>query len=156
MLTRRLILLIIFSFFSCNQDKVFNKYKTIPNQWDKDSLITFEFDLKSNLYNTFVNVITDQSYKFNNLFLIISIQDSLRIIMKDTIEYRMADSKGKLLGKKLINTFQNELIHKESVKFESGKYTVSIQHAMRKINQINGLKLLNGIINIGYSFEEQK
>ena len=56
----------------------------------------------------------------------------------------------------ILNTFHNELIHKESVKFESGKYLISIQHAMRKINQINGLKLLDGIINIGYRIEKKK
>jgi hypothetical protein len=33
---------------------------------------------------------------------------------------------------------------------------ISIQHAMRKINQINGLKLLDGIINIGYRIEKEK
>ena len=46
MLTRVLIVLIIFSFFSCGQDRIFDSYKTIPNQWDKDSLIMFEFDCK--------------------------------------------------------------------------------------------------------------
>ena len=156
MLTRGLIALIMFSFFSCDQDRVFDKYETIPNQWDKDSLIMFEFDLKSSSYNSFINVRTDQSYKFNNLFLIITIQDSLKTIMIDTLEYKMADSNGKLLGRKVLNTFHNELIHKESTKFERGKYLISIQHAMRKINQINGLKLLDGIINIGYRIEKEK
>jgi len=52
MLTRGLLALIVFSFFSCDQDRVFDNYKTIPNQWDKDSLIMFEFDLKSSSYNS--------------------------------------------------------------------------------------------------------
>ena len=149
-------MLITFSFFSCGQDEIFDNYKTIPNQWDKDSLIVFEVDLKSSSYNTFINVRTDQSYRFNNLFLIVTVHDSVKIIMKDTLEYKMANSNGKLLGKKFLNTFQNKLVHKESAKFESGKYLFTIQHAMRKINQINGLKLLDGIINIGYRIEKEK
>ncbi len=156
MLIRALIVLITFSFFSCGQDEIFDNYKTIPNQWDKDSLIVFEVDLKSSSYNTFINVRTDQSYRFNNLFLIVTVQDSVKTIMKDTLEYKMANSNGKLLGKKFLKTFQNKLVHKESTKFESGKYLVTIQHAMRKINQINGLKLLDGIINIGYRIEKEK
>jgi gliding motility-associated lipoprotein GldH len=156
MLIRALIVLITFSFFSCGQDEIFDNYKTIPNQWDKDSLIVFEVDLKSSSYNTFINVRTDQSYRFNNLFLIVTVQDSVKTIMKDTLEYKMANSNGKLLGKKFLNTFQNKLVHKESAKFESGKYLFTIQHAMRKINQINGLKLLDGIINIGYRIEKEK
>ena len=156
MLIRGLIVLITFSFFSCDQDEIFDNYKTIPNQWDKDSLIVFEVDLKSSSYNTFINVRTDQSYRFNNLFLIVTVQDSVKTIMKDTLEYKMANSNGKLLGKKFLKTFQNKLVHKESTKFESGKYLVTIQHAMRKINKVSGLKLLDGIINIGYRIEKEK
>ena len=156
MLIRVLIVLIAFSFFSCGQDEIFDNYKTIPNQWDKDSLIFFEVDLKPSSYNTFINVRTNQSYRFNNLFLIVTVQDSVKTIMKDTLQYKMANSNGKLLGKKFLNTFQNKLVHKENAKFESGKYLVTIQHAMRKINQINGLKLLEGIINIGYRIEKEK
>lgn len=156
MLIRGLIVLITLSFFSCDQDRIFDNYTTIQNQWDKDSLIIFEVDLKSSPYNTFINVRTDQSYRFNNLFLIVTVEDSVKTIMKDTLEYKMANSNGKLLGKKFLNTFQNKLVHKESTKFESGKYLVTIQHAMRKINHINGLKLLDGIINIGYRIEKEK
>ena len=156
MLIRGLIVLITLSFFSCDQDRIFDNYTTIQNQWDKDSLIIFEVDLKSSSYNTFINVRTDQSYRFNNLFLIVTVEDSVKTIIKDTLQYKMANSNGKLLGKKFLNTFQNKLVHKESTKFESGKYLVTIQHAMRKINQINGLKLLDGIINIGYRIEKEK
>ena len=76
--------------------------------------------------------------------------------MKDTLEYKMANSDGKLLGKKFLNTYENKLVHKESAKFENGKYLVTIQHAMRKINKVSGLKLLDGIINIGYRIEKEK
>ena len=156
MLIRALIVLITFSFLSCSQDEIFDNYKNIPNQWNNDSLIVFEFDLKSSSYNTFINVRTEQSYRFNNLFLIVTVHDSTKIIMKDTLEYKMANSNGKLLGKKFLNTFQNKLVHKESAKFENGKYLVTIQHAMRKINKVSGLKLLDGIINIGYRIEKEK
>ena len=155
MLTRAIILLIFFGFFSCDQNQVFDKYQTIPNQWNKDSLINFNFDLQANTYNTFVNVRTDKTYKFNNLFLIVTVSDSTQIIIKDTLEYRMADSKGILLGNQSLNTYENKLWHKENMAFEKGKYEISIQHAMRKINQIDGLKLLDGIINIGYRIEKE-
>ena len=146
---------IFFGFLSCDQNKVFDNYQTISNQWNKDSLINFNFDLKADRYNTFVNVRTDKNYKFNNLFLIVTVSDSTQVILKDTLEYKMADSKGMLLGNRLLNTFENKLWHKKSMIFEKGKYTVSIQHAMRKINQINGLKSLGGIINIGYRIEKE-
>jgi hypothetical protein len=68
MLSRVLILLILFGFFSCDQNRVFDKYQSIPNQWSKDSLVKFEFDLKANSYNTFINIRKDKNYKFNNLF----------------------------------------------------------------------------------------
>ena len=156
MLTRGVILLIFFGFFSCDQNRLFDKYQTIPNQWDKDSLINFDFDLEADTYNTFINVRTDKTYKFNNLFLIVTVSDSTQTVIKDTLEYKMADSKGMLLGKQFLNTYENKLWHKENLVFEKGKYTISIQHAMRKINQIDGLKLLDGIINIGYRIEKDR
>ena len=131
MLTRGVILLIFFGFFSCDQNRLFDKYQTIPNQWDKDRLINFDFDLEADTYNKFINVRTDKTYKFNNMFLIVTVSDSIKIIIKDTLEYKMADSKGALLGDRLINTFENKLLHKERMVFEKGKYTISIQHAMR-------------------------
>ena len=73
MLSRVLILLILFGFFSCDQNRVFDKYQSIPKQWSKDSLVEFEFDLKANSYNTFINIRTDKKYKFNNLFLIVAL-----------------------------------------------------------------------------------
>jgi len=155
MLTRGVILLIFFGVFSCDQNKLFDKYQAIPNQWDKDSLIDFNFDLQADTYNTFINVRIDKNYKFNNLFLIVTVSDSTKVIVKDTLEYKMTNSKGSLLGDRLINTFENKLWHKERVFFERGKHKISIQHAMRKINQIDGLKLLDGIINIGYRIEKE-
>jgi hypothetical protein len=60
----------------------------------------------------------------------------------------MANKNGKLLGKKLLNTYNSKLWHKEDLKLKKGSYTVSIKHAMRKINQINGISKLEGITNI--------
>ena len=68
MLSRVLILLILFGFFSCDQNRVFDKYQSIPNQWSKDSLVKFEFDLKANSYNTFINIRTDKTISLITYF----------------------------------------------------------------------------------------
>jgi gliding motility-associated lipoprotein GldH len=48
----------------------------------------------------------------------------------------------------------NKLWYKEAVQFsEPGEYQIKIKHAMRKAGQINTLPKLEGIEEIGFSYE---
>ena len=67
----------------------------------------------------------------------------------------MANKNGKLLGQKFLNVYDNKLWHKKNLKLKKGTYNVSIRHAMRKINQINGIDKLEGIVNVGYRIEKK-
>ena len=74
--------------------------------------------------------------------------------IKDTLEYRMAEPTGKLLGTGITDTKENKLWYKESVVFnESGEYVVHIQHAMRESGKVNGVTNLEGITDIGFRVE---
>jgi len=142
-------------FFSCDNNKIFDQYQNINTYWDKERSVDFSFDLEDKSYNTFINLRVDNNYVYNNIFLIVSISDSLKTFSIDTLEFSMANKNGKLLGKKLLNTYNSKLWHKEDLKLKKGSYTVSIKHAMRKINQINGIDKLEGIVNVGYRIEKK-
>ena len=74
--------------------------------------------------------------------------------IKDTLEYKMADPTGKLLGSGLTDIKENKLWYKEQVIFkESGNYKVNIQHAMRENGKVNGVVELEGITDIGFRIE---
>lgn len=149
-------------FCSCDSNRVFDEYKSVPNQWHKDSIISFNVtppDSISN-YNLFVNLRNTNNYKYSNLFLIVEMDYPNGKIEKDTLEYKMAEPNGKLLGTGFTDVKENKLWYKgykEPFVFkESGEYKINIQHAMRQNGQVNGIDNLEGITDIGFRIEKAK
>ena len=142
--------------FSCDSNVEFLKYNSVNGVWHKDSLQEFSFELnETNEYNTFVNLRINEEYKFSNIFLITTLKDSLNILSKDTLQFKLADKSGKFVGKKRINLVDNKLLHKKQLKLEGNKkYFLSIEHAMRVINKVGGLENLEGVTDIGYKIEK--
>lgn len=142
--------------FSCDSNVEFLKYNSVNGVWHKDALQEFSFELnETNEYNTFVNLRINEEYKFSNIFLITTLKDSLNILSKDTLQFKLADKSGKFVGKKRINLVDNKLLHKKQLKLERNKkYFLSIEHAMRVINKVGGLENLQGVTDIGYKIEK--
>ena len=142
--------------FSCDSNVEFLKYNSVNGVWHKDALQEFSFELnETNEYNTFVNLRINEEYKFSNIFLITTLKDSLNILSKDTLQFKLADKSGKFVGKKRINLVDNKLLHKKQLKLEGNKkYFISIEHAMRVINKVGGLENLQGVTDIGYKIEK--
>lgn len=141
---------------SCDSKRVFDEYNSVPNKWHKDSIVTFKINPPDtvNSYNLFVNLRNTNAYKYNNLFLIVEMKFPHGRTVKDTLEYRMADATGKLLGFGLTDVKENKLWYKEAVVFnEAGEYTVNIQHAMRENGKVSGVVELEGITDIGFRVE---
>lgn len=141
---------------SCDSNQVFDVYKSVPNKWHKENVINFNVTPPDSIkpYNLFVNIRNTNSYKYNNLFLIVEMEFPHGKTVKDTLEYRMADPTGKLLGTGLTDIKENKLWYKEQVVFkESGDYKVNIQHAMRENGKVNGVLELEGITDIGFRIE---
>jgi len=141
---------------SCDSNSVYDTYKPVPNIWHKDSIVSFKVNPpdSTNAYNLFVNLRNRNSYKYNNLYLIVEMVFPHGKIIKDTLEYKMAEPNGKLLGKSLTDIKENKLWYKERVVFnEIGEYTVNIEHAMRENGKVNGVIELEGVTDIGFRIE---
>jgi gliding motility-associated lipoprotein GldH len=151
----KILLITSFFVFSCESNIEYIQYNSIENQWDKDSIQNFVFELAdTKKYNTYINLRINKDYPFSNIFLITTLTDSLSVLSKDTLNFKIADKSGKFLGKKRVNIIENSLIHKEKIELEKNKkYSVSIQHAMRVINKVSGLKSLDGVVDVGYKIE---
>ncbi|WP_110474237.1 gliding motility lipoprotein GldH [Winogradskyella epiphytica] len=157
-----LFLIVISGFlcFSCDSNAVFDSYKSVPNQWHKDSIASFKFEAPDtiNNYNLYVNLRNTDDYKFNNLFLIVELNYPNGKAVTDTLEYKMAAPSGELLGTGFTDHKENKLWfrgYKEPFVFnEEGDYTINIQHAMRKNGDVNGLEYLEGITDIGFRVEQ--
>ena len=141
---------------SCDSKRVYDQYKSVPNAWNKDSIVSFKINPPDSIkpYNLFVELRNTSTYKYSNIFLIVEMVFPHGKTVKDTLEYRMADPSGKFLGTGLMDVKENKLWYKEDVVFnESGEYTVNIQHAMRENGKVNGVIDLEGITDIGFRIE---
>ena len=159
MLKNRILLFILLCsliIVSCDSNSVYDNYKSIPNSWNKDSIVSFKVNPpdSTNTYNLFVNLRNTNTYKYSNLFLIVEMVFPFGKTIKDTLEYKMAEPSGKLLGEGYMDIKENKLWYKQGFVFkESGEYTVNIQHAMRENGKVNGVVELEGITDIGFRIE---
>ena len=67
----------------------------------------------------------------------------------------MADVDGKFLGEGLTDLKENVLEFKSNVIFPTtGTYNISIQQAMRKSGEIDGITSLKGVTDVGIQIEK--
>jgi gliding motility-associated lipoprotein GldH len=157
---RKLSVIIIVSLItlSCNDSTVFDIYKPISKtQWHKDSIISFDFNPIDTISTNsiYINLRNNNDYQYSNLFLIVGIDFPNNFSVIDTLEYEMADVEGKFLGSGFTDLKENKLEYKSNVVFPStGTYNISVQHAMRKSGDIEGISLLQGITDVGLRIEK--
>jgi gliding motility-associated lipoprotein GldH len=153
-----LFVLVIFSLISCDNKSIFDEYKSVENSWNKDSIITFKLpklETEKN-YTLFVNVRDNNDYPFDNLFLIISLEQPNKKMLVDTLEYKMANPDGSLMGEGFTDIKESKLFYKEKTTFKlKGDYKIHIQQAVRQTGKIAGMDNLKGITEIGFRIESE-
>lgn len=150
-----LLFLMLLLLISCDEKRVFDEYKSVENNWKKDSIVTFSFNQKdtTSAYNLFVNIRNNNEYPFSNLFLIVSLQQPGGLTKVDTLQYEMANPDGTLLGQGLSDIKENKLFYKEKLKFKKiGIHKISIQQAVRKTGTISN-QSLQGVLDVGFRIE---
>lgn len=158
MLKKLTFILGIIIFISCNSNSgnVFTEYKNIGKGWEKNEKVEFLFQAPDtvNVYNIFLNLRNDESYPFSNLFLIVNLSLPNNETVSDTLEYRMAEPDGEWLGEGF-SLKENKLWYKENVTFPTeGECKLTVEHAMRKNSNIEGIQVLNGITDVGVEIEK--
>ncbi|MCX6173058.1 MAG: gliding motility lipoprotein GldH [Flavobacterium sp.] len=153
-----LFILLLFFVLSCDKKRVFDDYKSVGKNWNKDSIVTFDLpklDPKK-AYNLYVNVRDNDEYPFNNLFLIVSLEQPNRKVQVDTLEYQMTNPDGTLLGEGFSDIKENKLFYKDKVSFtQKGLYKIHIKHAVRQTGKIEGVATLPGISDVGFRIESK-
>ncbi len=151
-----LFVLLLFLVLSCDKKRVFDDYKSVGNAWHKDSVVTFELPKldATKAYNMYVNIRDNDDYPFNNLFLIVSLEQPNHKVKVDTLEYQMTNPDGTLLGDGFSDIKENKLFYKENERFtQKGVYKIHIKHAVRQTGKIEGLPTLPGITDVGFRIE---
>jgi gliding motility-associated lipoprotein GldH len=142
---------------SCDKKRIFDDYKKVGQVWHKDSIVSFSVEQKDTVakHNLYINIRNNKDYPFNNLFLIVEMNQPDKKTIVDTLEYQMAEPDGTLMGKGLTDTKDNKLFYKENFVFpKSGNYQVNIQQAVRKSGKIEGVIALEGVTDVGLRIEK--
>lgn len=147
---------VFLGFLSCSSSTVESDSWSLPGVWDEKEQIAFKIENVDTLspYNVFINIRNTNNYRYNNLFLITSLEHPNGKVITDTLEYRMANPDGSWLGTGIGSVKENKLWYKEKLNFsESGTYTLYIDHAVRNNGEVDGVTKLEGITDVGYSIE---
>lgn len=154
-----IVFIMALTLYACDSNQVFDEYKSVPNQWPKNEVISFNVTPpdSTKTYNLFINIRNTNAYKYSNLFLIVDMDFPHGKTITDTLEYQMAKPNGQLLGTGFTDVKENKLWYKEAVKFEeAGTYKINIQQAMRNNGDVNGVDNLEGITDVGFRIEPTK
>jgi len=147
-----LILMVLLSTISCDPKTVFDNFIGIEKAgWNKDSVKIFSVVVNDTLinHNIYLNLRNRTTYPFSNIWLFIGIQSPDGEILKDTVQYALADTSGKWLGEGFSGIKDNRFLYRGNVYFpRRGTYVFSVRHGMRQ-------ELLTGISDIGFRVEKK-
>ena len=152
-----LVLFAMLLLVSCDKKRVFDQYKTVGDAWQKDSIASFTYNNQDTTerYDLFLNLRSNNDYQFNNIFLIVLMEAPGGLTKIDTLQYKMADEDGKLMGEGFSDVKESKLFYKEKYKFSAiGDYKIGIQQAVRQSGKVAGEKELKGITEVGFRIEK--
>lgn len=142
---------------SCSDNKIaFAEYSNLKDGWNVEEPVDFNFKAPDTLnrYDLFINLRNDERFSFSNIFLIVNMEFPDGKVIADTLEYEMARPSGEWLGKGFTDLKESKLWYKEAVRFpDTGSYKLEIHHAMRKNGNVEGVRSLQGITDVGISVE---
>lgn len=147
-----ILLVICVCINACTSIDVYFQYSTLPDTgWNKDSVYHFNVDINdiSAAYNVYVNVRNRGDYPHQNLWLFIKTMAPDSVIKSDTINFYLADQRGKWLGSGIGSVYDMPVLYEQEVKFtKPGSYQFSITHGMRD-------SILAGVNDIGLRIEKK-
>jgi gliding motility-associated lipoprotein GldH len=146
------ITIVMFS-YGCNSGVSFADSVSIPSEeWTLENVPHFEADISDtiSLQNIFFTLRTGSSYPFKNIYLFVTTTSPAGKIISDTLQYIIADDKGRWYGKGFGDIHELKLPFKQGVYFPvKGTYSFKIRHGMRT-------ETLKGVYDIGLRIEKIK
>ena len=132
---------------SCDHNVVYSEYRSLPFcGWDADSSLVFTPDITDTLsvYDVLLHVRHTQNYPYQNMWLFLDTPAG-----RDTIEFYLADQRGRWLGNGFGNIKEMPVLYATSVRFpHTGEYQYVIRQGMRE-------ECLHGVQDVGLTIEKQ-
>lgn len=151
-----LSLLTVGFIFSCSKPTFFMNYKDFNGHWPVYEKVLFTLDKGTeNPVNLMIYIRNNKQYPYSNLFLIAKLKTGDSLLLCDTLEYAMADARGKWLGKGFLEVKESKLWWRENYQLPAVEnINVQLEHALRSNNSEQGLDNLEGIVGVGFAVEE--
>ncbi len=134
---------------SCGSRTIYSEYQSLPiTGWEADSTLQFTFSITDTLaaYDMLIHVRHTQQYPYQNMWLFVE-GVTPTLAKADTIEFYLADQRGKWLGNGWGNLREMPVLYMQQVTFPTaGEYTCRIQQGMRD-------ECLRGVNDIGLTVE---
>jgi gliding motility-associated lipoprotein GldH len=147
------ILIFFLLLISCNKRVVYTNSQAMPQElWKLMDVASFKVPITDTLSsnNVIITIRNGSSYPFRNIFLFVSTTSPDGKKITDTLQYNLADEKGKWNGRGFGDIHELNLPYKSNVFFPlKGTYEFKIQHGMRIEN-------LKGVYDIGLRIEKIK
>jgi len=131
-------------------------YKDFNGHWPVYEKVLFTLDKGiENPVNLMIYIRNNKQYPYSNLFLIAKLKTGDSLLLCDTLEYAMADARGKWLGKGFLEVKESKLWWRENYQLPAVEnINVQLEHALRSNNSEQGLDNLEGIVGVGFAVEE--
>lgn len=133
---------------SCTRGTIYSHYEPLPLEgWEADSVLSYEFAVADTLsaYDIVLNLRHSENYPNQNFWVFASLWRDSVCISSDTLDYFLADQRGRWLGNGFGSRRDMPMLYKRSLRFPlSGDYRICLQHGMRE-------PLLRGVSDMGVS-----
>lgn len=144
------ILLLIWQLCACNDKLIYTDSIAMPGEeWDLENAALFRPEITDTTTsnNIYLNIRTGSSYPFRNIWFFVTTTSPGGRSITDTLQYMLADEKGKWYGRGSGNIHELYLRFKTNVYFpKKGIYLFNISHGMR-------VEKLKGVYDIGLKIE---
>jgi gliding motility-associated lipoprotein GldH len=155
-INRHSLILVLTSFvvlLSCNNNVVYTDSRPMSGKkWELMYIPSFSVPIIDTLNsnNVIFTIRTGSSYPFRNIYLFVKTTSPDGKFITDTLQYYLADEKGKWYGKGFGDIHELNLPYKSNVFFPlKGIYQFNIQHGMRTED-------LNGVYDFGLRIEKSR
>lgn len=136
---------------SCNSNVIYtDSFVLAEKTWRLLDIPAFKIPITDTLNsnNVFFTIRTGSSYPFRNIYLFVTTMSPDGKSITDTLQYNLADEKGKWYGKGFGDIHELKLPYKSNVYFPlKGTYQFKIQHGMR-------IEDLTGVYDFGLRIEK--
>jgi len=136
---------------ACTTPTMYSHFHPIsPDAWEADSVLTYSFhaDNTTNPYDIILCVRHTEMYPYQNmwLFCTFGMEDSLSQPVADTLEFYLADDRGRWLGNGGLKRIEMPVLFAQNYHFpDTGQYVLTIRHGMRD-EQLRGVSDMGVIV----------